>query len=167
MAVNELRRGAAEWLRESAGRAWTWTALAKKARVSRQTIYNVLNEEADPEEETIARLATAMGLSAPSLDDLAHRGVHYVQSADRPPAGRQGSEATFGVAARSMLEVMRRQIDALEVLLLGTTPAARPMDGLVRDIAGMAPMSPTEVAAAGALKTLADEQAGAPSRAAG
>ena len=50
------------------------------------------------------------------------------------PTGAQGPP--FATAARAMLEVMRRQIDALETLLLGTGPGARTMDGLVRDITG-------------------------------
>lgn len=56
--------------RPGGSKRWTRIALAKEAGVSRQTIYSILEEKADPQDQTITDLARALGVPPPSLSAL-------------------------------------------------------------------------------------------------
>lgn len=71
----QARHIVASWLREglrridpSTGKPWKINALARRAVVSRQTLYNLLREQADAQDETLGRLAETLGVLPPRLD---------------------------------------------------------------------------------------------------
>lgn len=68
----EMRRRVAEWLRAgmaaaaASGGAVSQSALAKLSGVSRETINNLLHERVETSEETLHKLATALGSDLPT-----------------------------------------------------------------------------------------------------
>lgn len=50
-----------------AGKRWTQSALARAAGLSREVVWSVLNEKADPKDETLQALAEAMGIPLPDI----------------------------------------------------------------------------------------------------
>src|ERR1043165_887641 len=71
---SQLRELIAAWLRDAMNeetapgkRKWSQTALADAADVSRETVWRILRAETDVEDETIERLAKALGSPVPRL----------------------------------------------------------------------------------------------------
>lgn len=64
----------------------TQEQLADRSGVARPTISRILNERADAEDETLERLARAMGLQADLLP-VAHEGRGLAQPSERPDLG--------------------------------------------------------------------------------
>lgn len=64
----ELRRLLARWLDEALRtRGWDQTELAKRSKVSRDTISRIANEKSGVRAETVDRLAGALDVTPPAL----------------------------------------------------------------------------------------------------
>jgi transcriptional regulator with XRE-family HTH domain len=96
----DRRRQTAAWLAEALRqRRWTQHRLAEEAGVSRPTIWTILTERADAKEETIERLAAALGVRPPWL-------------AEQAPLGEEG---VIRLIAELVSNAVRRTLEATEL----------------------------------------------------
>jgi transcriptional regulator with XRE-family HTH domain len=119
-----LRPIVARWLKAALGENPNLSAIAESTGVSRGTIYAILKEETDVKDETISKLATALGVAPPGtaaettwgpLLDVLQRLPKDVQREIAVRAVRQGIEAQE-LQGPSLLRAMVSLCKALDEL---------------------------------------------------
>jgi transcriptional regulator with XRE-family HTH domain len=133
-----LRLLASEWLKAAmrsvegpkSGR-WTETALAVKANVSRQALWSIRNQRADPKPDTIRAVADALGLPMPPLyESLRDSSAQRVREAPGPRYDA-GLTRMAHLPERVTEDLEGRSAGDLRLLLRGAMMGGAPHDRLL------------------------------------
>ena len=91
----EWLKGAMAATRDPKGKLWSQASLARVARISRETIWKILQRKTDAEDATITALAKALGLAPPRIGVARDTTMPSI-APQHPVAARSAVEASDG-----------------------------------------------------------------------